>query len=71
MAQGYEDLQDDNKELTNPEYWKEVEIAQTSPRRICLLPSLAIPIPGIVLSRGGEGKLPLPLIRETKRNSSW
>src|ERR1700685_1848898 len=31
MAQGYEDLQDDDKELTNPEYWKEVEIAQTSP----------------------------------------
>jgi hypothetical protein len=31
MAQGYEDLQDDDEELTNPEYWKEVEIAQTSP----------------------------------------
>src|ERR1700691_5904019 len=31
MAQGYEDLQDNDEELTNPEYWKEGEIAQSSP----------------------------------------
>jgi hypothetical protein len=31
MAEAYEELEDDNDELANPGYWKEVEVTQTSP----------------------------------------